>query len=451
MKGYPAGTPTFRLLPLCALCLALALGACVRTAPVPAPEPAAAPPLSVTFLPQKGDFISKYGDRVPLAEIAVIAKGYDYIILGEGHRNPVDHRVQQALLQALSESGDPLSLGLEMVAVDKQRELDDFGQGQVSLDALPDELQWGEKWGYDFGLFRDHFAIAKRYGVPVAGLNVPSEVTRKISKEGLDALTDEERAFLPREIVPPSTDQKTFLDAIMALHRDKDADDPVERERFYLVQSIWDSKMAEEAVALRTKFNWPVLVVAGSGHAEYGWGIAKRIRWIEPGARVLTIVPWRGGAFDSEEGDYFFYAPDSYRSRMGMTLADQVGGGIVVESVERGSRADRAGLRPGDLLTMASGVILDELYDLHMAGIKVHEADEPLVFTVRRGGGTLTVDMGRLGRSKPKPGMEAGAEKPAPETAPETISEPTPESAAPATAGPAPSKPVMPVHGKEAR
>ncbi|MGE4194898.1 MAG: ChaN family lipoprotein [Pseudodesulfovibrio sp.] len=458
MNEHTAGTATFRKLPLCLLCLALALGACVRTAPVTAPEPVATPPLAVTFLPQKGDFISKYGDRVALAEITAIAKGYDYIILGEGHRNPIDHKVQQVLLQALSESGDGLSLGLEMVAVDKQQELDDFCKGQVTLDALPGELQWDEKWGYDFAMFRDHFAIAKQNGVPVAGLNVPSEVTRKISREGLEALTDEERALLPREIVPPSTDQKTFLNAIMELHRDRDADDPAARERFYLVQSIWDSKMAEEAVALRAKFDWPVLVVAGSAHAEYGWGIAKRIRWMEPGARVLTIVPWRGGGFDSEEGDYFFYAPDSYRSRMGMTLAGQIGGGIVVESVERGSRADRAGLRPGDLLTDASGVPLDDLYDLHMAGTKVHDADEPLVFTVRRGGDTLSVDMGKLGQAKP--GTKSEEDTPSPEMKPDTATEPAVSAATepsvsaatePAVAEPALAEPAGPTPGKEAR
>jgi uncharacterized iron-regulated protein len=422
MNEHTAGTATFRKLPLCLLCLALALGACVRTAPVTAPEPVATPPLAVTFLPQKGDFISKYGDRVALAEITAIAKGYDYIILGEGHRNPIDHKVQQALLQALSESGDGLSLGLEMVAVDKQQELDDFCKGQVTLDALPGELQWDEKWGYDFAMFRDHFAIAKQNGVPVAGLNVPSEVTRKISREGLEALTDEERALLPREIVPPSTDQKTFLNAIMELHRDRDADDPAARE----------------------------LVVAGSAHAEYGWGIAKRIRWMEPGARVLTIVPWRGGGFDSEEGDYFFYAPDSYRSRMGMTLAGQIGGGIVVESVERGSRADRAGLRPGDLLTDASGVPLDDLYDLHMAGTKVHDADEPLVFTVRRGGDTLSVDMGKLGQAKP--GTKSEEDTPSPEMKPDTATEPSVSAATePAVAEPALAEPAGPTPGKEAR
>ena len=382
-----------RLLVFGLLGLALTMGACVKRNV----ETASQPPLSVTFLPQKGDLVSKYGNPIHFRKIAEIAAGYDYILIGEGHRNPVDHKVQQAVLQTLSHNGDGLSLGLEMVAVDKQSVLNDFGKGQVPVDTLAEELEWADRWGYSFTFFRGHFEIARKNSVPVAGLNVPTSVTRKISREGVDALTDEERAYLPKEIVPPATDQRAFLDAIFGMHEKLDSEDAEQRERFFLVQSIWDSKMAEEAVRLRKQYDWPVLVVAGAGHVEYGWGIAKRIRWFDPGARVLSIMPWRGGPFDDEAGDLFFYSPDSYQSRMGALLTAQPQGGLLVESVERASRAAKAGLRPGDVLIEASGVSLESLMSLHMAGKKVHDADEPLVFTVRRGETIFITDVGKLG------------------------------------------------------
>jgi uncharacterized iron-regulated protein len=392
-----------RLLVFGLLGLAFTLGACVKRNV----ETSSHPPLSVTFLPQKGELVSKYGNPVDFKKITEIASGYDYVLIGEGHRNPVDHKVQQAVLEALSHNGDGLSLGLEMVAVDKQPVLDDFGKGQVAVDGLAEELEWAERWGYSFSHFREHFEIARRNSVPVAGLNVPTSVTRKISREGLDALTDEERAYLPREIIPPATDQRAFLDAIFGMHETKDPGDAVQRERFFLVQSIWDSKMAEEAVRLRKKYDWPVLVVAGEGHVEYGWGIAKRIRWFDPGARVLSIMPWRGESFDDEAGDLFFYSPDSYQSKMGALLTAQPEGGLLVESVERASRAAKAGLRPGDVLVEASGVPLQSLMSLHVAGKKVHDADEPLVFTVRRGETSFTSDVGKLGVARKKPAESA--------------------------------------------
>ena len=385
-----------RLVAFGLLGLVLTMGACVKKSVGVTSHP----PLSVTFLPQKGDLVSKCGNKVDFEKIAGIAAGYDYILIGEGHRNPVDHKVQQAVLAALSSNGDGLSLGLEMVSVDKQPVLNDFGKGQVPVDELAGELEWADRWGYPFGYFRGHFEIARRNSVPVAGLNAPTAVTRKVSKEGLDALTEEERAYIPGEIVPPPTAQRAFLDTIFGMHEKKDPEDAVQRERFHLVQSIWDSKMAEEAVRLRRKYDWPVLVVAGEGHVEYGWGIAKRIRWFDPGARVLSIMPWRGGPFDDEAGDLFFYSPDTYQSRMGALLTGLPEGGILVESVDRASRAARAGLRPGDVLLEASEVPLESLMSLHMAGKKVHDADEPLVFTVRRGEATFKADVGKLGQSR---------------------------------------------------
>lgn len=393
-----------RLLALGLLCLALNLGACVKKNVEPVPRP----PLSVTFLPQKGDFISKYGNPVGFDAIKSIAAGYDYILIGEDHRNPVDHKVQQAVLEALCCNGRGLSLGLEMVAVDKQPVLDDFGEGLVPVDDLAEELEWAERWGYPFSLFRGHFELAQRNSVPVAGLNAPLAVTRKITREGLDKLSDEERAYLPGEIVPPATDQRAFLDAVFGMHETMDARDADQRDRFFLVQSIWDTKMAEEAVRLRKQYDWPVLVIAGAGHVEYGWGIAKRIRWFDPAARVLTIMPWRGGPFDDEAGDLFFYSPDTYQSRMGMVLAVRSGQGLLVERVDRVSRAARAGLRPGDVLLDASGVPLASLMSLHVAGKQVHDADAPLVFTVRRGESIFKADVGRLGVAGEKTASAVG-------------------------------------------
>nr|WP_319541509.1 ChaN family lipoprotein [uncultured Pseudodesulfovibrio sp.] len=378
------------------LSVLLTMGACVKKAVEPLPVD----PLKVTFLPQKGEFISKYGDQIPFDEIITLAGGYDYVLVGEGHRNIWDHNVQQRILAELSESGEGLSLGLEMVAVDMQQVLDDFGQGQIELDDLAEELQWSAKWGYPFPLFRNHFELARRNSVPVVGLNVPTFVTKKISKEGIEALSDEEKMFLPQEIVPPSTDQMIVLDDIFGQHESKDSEDAVQRERFHLIQSIWDSKMAEEAVRVRYKYDWPVLIIAGAGHVEQAWGIAKRIRQFDPGARILSVMPWRGGDFDPESGDVFFYSPDSYQSKMGALLTSVGTGGLLVESVQRESRAAQAGLRPGDVLVEASGVPLEHLFSLHVAGSKVHEAGEELVFMVRRGDQVFSANVGKLGAPK---------------------------------------------------
>ncbi len=376
------------------LSVSLTLGACVKTV--------VHPPLDVTFLPQKNEYISKYGDRLSLTEIIELSKGKDYILIGEGHKSIGDHKAQQQLLSALSTTEAPPAIGLEMVAVDMQPILDDFGKGQVEIDDLEEELQWETKWGYSYSLFRGLFEIANRNSLPIAGLNVPTRITKKITKEGIDGLSDEEKVFLPTEIVPPSNAQVAFLDMIYSQHSGLQSDNATQRERFFQVQSIWDSKMAEEAVRLRKQYDWPVLIVAGGGHVENGWGIARRIRRYDPGAKVLILMPWRGGEFESESADAFFYSPDTYESRMGATLVATGSGGLLVEGVKRDSRAAKAGLRPGDVLLEAAGIPLDYLFSLHMAGSRVHESGSELIFVVRRGGETFEASVGKLGSRKPK-------------------------------------------------
>lgn len=382
------------------LAITLTLGACVKNV--------VHPPLDVTFLPQKNEFISKYGDRLSLEEIIALSKDKDYILIGEGHKNVYDHKAQQVLLSALATTENAPSVGLEMVAVDMQPVLNDFGKGQVEIDALEEELQWSTKWGYPFSLFKGLFEIANRNSLPIAGLNVPTRITKKITKGGIESLTEEELAFLPAEIVPPANAQVAFLDMIYSQHSGLQSDNATQRDRFFLVQSIWDSKMAEEAVRLRKQYDWPVLIVAGGGHVENGWGIARRIRQFDPSAKILTLMPWRGGEFDSESADAFFYSPDTYESRMGASLAATGTGGLLVEGVKRESRAFKAGLRPGDMLLEASGIPLDNLFSLHRAGSKVHENDEELIFNVRRGSEFFKASVGKLGVPKGK--KPAGAE-----------------------------------------
>lgn len=334
-----------------------------------------------------------------LAQVVEQTRGADYILLGEGHRNQWDHKIQQRLIKALGNGEKQLAVGLEMVAVDKQPVLDDFAAGIVPVSDLEEELEWRNRWGYPFSLFSGLFDLAQKNSLPVVGLNVPPEVARAIARSGKESLTEDQREFLPESIVFPCEEQLDMLREVMDMHSGRDSDNATQWDRFVLVQSVWDSMMARQAVDAHARFNWPVLVIAGYGHVEQGWGIERRIRVYDPGARVVSIIPWRGGEFDAGGADMFFYSPDSYQSRMG-TVFTVYERGVVVESVERGSRADKAGLRPGDVLLSANGVKLNALMDLHKAGFKAHDADKPLVFTLLRDGEKICVDMGKLGKKR---------------------------------------------------
>ncbi len=67
--------------------------------------------------------------------------------------------------------------------------------------------------------------------------------------------------------------------------------------------------MAEKAVSLRESSGHPVVILAGGGHVEHGWGIARRLKVLDPQSKITTIMPWRGDEFYPTAADSFFYAP----------------------------------------------------------------------------------------------------------------------------------------------
>jgi hypothetical protein len=135
---------------------------------------------------------------------------------------------------------------------------------------------------------------------------------------------------------------------------DKDENKDKELDRFMIVQSAWDSKMAESAAEARNKYEKPVAVLAGGGHVEYGWGIAYRLLVLDPGAATLQVMPWRGdGRWIPRPRTCFYYCPETHASRLGFTLEARDKSALVVE-VQPGSAAAKAGFAAGDILTAAA-------------------------------------------------------------------------------------------------
>lgn len=377
------------VLVLCALFFVL--GGCVKKT-VPSE-------MSVSFLPCPGDFLDPVGDSLSFDKLMAEASKADYVLIGEGHTSICDHKVQFKIIEGLTRGHGRVAIGLEMVTARKQEILNRFNLAQIPVSELSKELDWENGWRYDFGMFKPIFELAEKRRLTVAGLNFSFRLAKEVREKGLEGISTEDRAMLPEKVIPPASEQEEGLKEVLAMHHGRDATDPKQIERFFLVQSLWDTGMAEKAVELRKRSGHPVVILAGGGHVEHGWGIPLRLKVLDPQAKVMTIMPWRGDDFYPTAADSFFYCPPSYESRMGMTIEIRQGRAVIT-AVKRDRKGYKKGLRPGDIIAKAQGINVTSFTAMHMAGSKAHKDDKPLVFTIDRSGELFDLDMGRLTRMK---------------------------------------------------
>jgi uncharacterized iron-regulated protein len=380
-------------------------------------KPAAVTPLWVS--PPPGSFLA--ADASPLSDSLVVAMAgeADFILMGESHTNPCDHAVQVRLIEALAQSGLRFSIGLEMLPVTSQPVLDRFNDRLITAADLGEEVGWEKLWGYSYSLYKPIFELAEKYDLPVAGLNIPRQTLVTFRDKGNAGLTQADRDALPRRIIPASPAQMKALEMQVGLHQNmRMAADPASTPgkdnpsgkqspatseaaaKFFLVQSLWDSMMAEQALGWRGKLGRPMLILAGGGHVEHGWGIEHRLRSLDPQAVCLAVMPVRDGEDFKTQVDetqrplpgkqIFFYCAAQHKSRLGMTILFEEKT-MRVEGVDSGSRADNAGLMAGDVLLKAGDRDLREAMDLHFAAMAASRQKKPLELTVLRSGQTLTL------------------------------------------------------------
>jgi uncharacterized iron-regulated protein len=376
--------------------------------------------------PAPGSFFTAEGRPSSAEGLAAKASHARYILIGEGHTSPCDHLAQAAALAALVKVGIRPAVGLEMVPVDRQPALDAFNAGKISVADLEKAVDWHKVWGFDYAMYAPIFTAAKQLGLPLYALNAPRELIRDAAEKGLDNLDPQQRALLPARIIPPPADQERMLGEEFEAHKamgERAKDQPPGQtgpgaqpdaaapaapeptpgehpamakasfERFLFVQSLWDTQMAQRALAVFQATGRPVVVLAGSGHVEFGYGIAHRLAELDPDAKVVSVLAWRGGfAPEPGQADAYFFCPEPHASRLGFVV-EMRDGQAVATAVEPGSKAQRAGILPGDVITRAGDKPVASLTDLHQAAIAALMAGKPLALTVARPGGEVSVSI----------------------------------------------------------
>ena len=245
------------------------------------------------------------------------------ICIGEDHTNPHHHWVQLEIVKQLGQrrQGAPLALSLEMIQRPFQGVLDDYAAKRIDAAALRSRVGWEERWGYDWGFYGPTLDAAIGAGAKLLAANAARELTKKVVRKGLDALTPEERAQVP-ELVLDDVDHRAWFDALMegmggsnAHSQPKDEHVPAapanphegavpempSADRIYTVQVIWDETMADvTAKWLAANPTGQAIVLAGNGHCHDS-AIVKRLerRGVGDVVSVRPVIDSDGGVAEA--------------------------------------------------------------------------------------------------------------------------------------------------------
>ena len=226
-------------------------------------------------------FYSLAGKPMSEADLLPLFRGADFILVGENHRSACDHAVQARIVSLAGQERPDLIVGMEMRLGEQQPVLDAFFQGRIGVDDLEEALNWKKRWGHAFALYRPVFAAVRAAGLPLCPLNLPRERIRRMAMGG-------EQVDFP--FVPACSRQKEWLLEFFTSHKAM-LGQRVDENRFLKTQALWDSVMAWNAA--RARKDGPVLLLAGSGHVENGWGIEYRLRCLQQSAAILRFTPIR--------------------------------------------------------------------------------------------------------------------------------------------------------------
>ncbi len=359
--------------------------------------------------PKIGDIVHlPTGIPVSREQMFAIAGDARIVYLGETHDNPASHRMEAQLLEVLADRHPGRqALGMEMFSRDQQPVLDRWVAGLLDEKTFLRESRWFENWGMDFGYYRDLLNTARKRHIPVIALNAEKSLVAAVRSKTPDRLSVAEQAMLPQ------------LDLTDPYHRGLAAAVLGDRSHggmpidgFIRIQTLWDETMAESAARYLTSpagSDKHLLVVAGGNHVQNGFGIPRRlfrrlpVSYVLIGGREIDIPADKQNRlmnvdipdFPMAPYDFVVYLAYEDLPQTGVTLGVEpapAGRGVAVKAVAPGSNAERAGLRPGDLLLAIDGETLADAFDL-LHALKQKQPGSHGLLQIERQGQTLNVEI----------------------------------------------------------
>lgn len=241
--------------------------------------------------------IDSQGNRISFDEFADRLMAYEFISVGELHDSEAHHRMQLRIIQAVYARDRSVGVGMEMFQRPFQDALDRHIAGNSTEDELLAQTEYQTRWGFPWPLYQPIVEYARQNRIPVAALNAPVELTRRIKQVGYEGLTRAEKDQLGPVDFHVQAHRDHWLPMLGHMHGNR-TPTPEEKERSYQIMTVWDDYMAQSAADFRKERHLKrMIVLAGGRHVEGGFGIPDRVARYS-GGRSVTVGIVVGGVND---------------------------------------------------------------------------------------------------------------------------------------------------------
>jgi aminopeptidase N len=283
------------------------------------------------------------------------------VYVGEQHDKYEHHLAQLEIIKGLYKKNSQLAIGMEMFQRPSQKALDDYIEGRIEEREFLKSSEYFKIWGLDYHYYRDILQFARDEKIPVVALNIRKEIVNKVSKNGMDSLSREEKKELPDSM--DMTDEG-YRERLKEVFHGHEGGEGRSFDQFYQSQIIWDEIMAQSIDEyLRKNPDRRMVVIVGGGHLAFSSGIPKRTfrRNRLDYAVVLNAETVEKGIAD------FVLFPEPVKITPApklMVVLKEDEGKVKIIGFSEESISEKAGLRNEDVIVSLDGTEIHTVEDI---------------------------------------------------------------------------------------
>jgi aminopeptidase N len=287
------------------------------------------------------------------------------IYIGERHDRFAHHINQLQLIKKMHNAGYKLAVGMEMFQKPFQPVVNDYLAGRIDERTFLEKTEYFSTWQYDYNLYKPIIDYLKQQNLPLVALNIHGDISRKIARDGLYGISDEEKTQLPGSMDFSNEPYRKNLNQLFPLHKKRG--ELKDFSYFYQAQILWDEVMAESAQNFLTDNpEHKLVILAGNGHVRHKYGIPERL--YRRNHESFTVVVQDENIEDGI-ADYILITEElegEKAPRLGVMVEDK-DHGLEITGVGHKSPAKKAGLQEGDVIRRVAGSLIKTPADLKLA------------------------------------------------------------------------------------